>query len=228
MKKHTISQALLALASLAMASGATVAHAQGAGTWFVGIGATEISPNVSSGDLTSPSAPGTKIDVRSNTQPTAWVRYMLTDAWSVEVPIGLGFKHEIVGAGAIAGSGKIATVKALPITAFLQYNFLGAASRFRPYVMLGATYAHFYGARGSAALNGMNPANPPSGTDLSVDSKWGITPGVGITFALTDKWYVDAQYAHSFLKTTTHLSTGQTISTKLDPDEFRVGVAYRF
>jgi outer membrane protein len=74
----------------------------------------------------------------------------------------------------------------------------------------------------------MNPANPPSGTDLSVDSKWGVATGVGVTFAVTDKWYVDAQYARTFLKTTTHLSTGQTISTKLDPDEFRVGLAYRF
>jgi outer membrane protein len=225
MKKQIIKHTLLALSFVGIAS---VAHAQGAGTWFVGVGATEISPNVSSGDLSAPSAPGTKIDVRSDTQPTAWVRYMLTDAWSVEVPIGLGFKHEIVGAGAISGTGKIATVKALPITAFLQYNFLAPASRFRPYVMLGVTYAHFYGARGSAALNGMNPANPPSGTGLSVDSKWGVTPGLGVTFALTDKWYVDAQYARSFLKTTTHLSTGQTISTKIDPDEFRVGVAYRF
>lgn len=224
-KKQVITQALLALA---VASGATLAHAQSAGTWLVGVGATQISPNVSSGDLTPPSAPGTKIDVRADTQPTAWVTYMFTDNWSVEVPIAAGFKHEITGAGAIAGTGKIATVKAMPVTVFAQYRFLPASSRFRPYVMLGVTYAHFYGARGSAALSGMNPANPPGGTELSVDSKWALTPGLGVTFAVTDRWYIDAQYERSFLKTTTHLSSGQTISTKLDPDAFRVGVAYRF
>jgi outer membrane protein len=94
--------------------------------------------------------------------------------------------------------------------------------------MLGISYAHFYHVRGSAALNAMNPANPPSGTTMSIDSKWGLTPGVGVTVNVTDKWYVDAQYARSFLKTTSHLSTGQSIATKLDPDIFRVGVAYRF
>ena len=153
---------------------------------------------------------------------------MLTDNWSVEVPIGFGFKHEITGAGAIAGSGRIGTTKALPLTVFGQYRFLEPSSRIRPYAMLGLTYAHFYATRGSAALNAMNPINPPGGTTMSIDSKWGLTPGIGATIAVTGNWFVDVQYAHLFLKTTSHLSTGQSISTKLDPDAFRIGVGMRF
>jgi outer membrane protein len=225
MKKNTIVRALLAAT---FACGAALAHAQSAGQWMIGVGATQIKPNVSSGSLTAPAAPNTQLDVRSDTQPTAWVTYMLTDNWSVEVPIGLGFKHKIVGAGAIAGSGQIATAKALPVTVFGQYRFLEPSSRIRPYAMLGLTYTHFYGVRGSAALNAMNPANPPEGTTMSVDSKWSLTPGIGVTVAITGNWFVDAQYAHSFLKTTSHLSTGQSITTKLDPDMFRIGVGMRF
>lgn len=225
MKNNVIVTAALAAAALA----AGAAHAQSANTWMAGVGATQIKPNVSSGTLSAPATPDTRIDVGSNTQPTAWVAYMLTDHWSVEVPIGAGFKHRITGAGSIAGVGQIGTVKALPITAFAQYRFLEPNARIRPYVMLGLTYAHFYGARGSAALNALNPANPPGGTTgLSVDSKWALTPGLGATVAITDKWFADVQYSRAFLKTTSHLSTGQSISTKLDPDAIRLGVGMRF
>jgi outer membrane protein len=224
MKKNIM---LVALAAAALAAGS--AQAQSAGNWMVGVGGTWIHPNVSSGDLSSPSQAGTKIGVQSDTQPTGWVSYMLTDHWSVEVPIGAGFKHKIVGAGAISGVGQIGTVKALPITAFGQYRFLEPSSRFRPYAMVGVTYAHFYGARGSAALNAVNPANPTGGTtSLSVDSKWALGAGLGVTVAIKDHWFADLQYSRTFLKTTSHLSTGQSISTKLDPDEVRVGVGYRF
>ena len=218
----------LALALVAAAFAAGAAPAQSAGQWMIGVGATQIKPNVSSGELTPPEAPGTKIDVRSDTQPTAWVTYMVTDHLSVEVPIGAGFKHEITGAGAIAGVGKIGTVKALPVTVFGQYRFLEPNARIRPYGMVGITYAHFYGARGSAALNAINPINPPSGTTMSTDSKWAPSVGLGATIAIKDHWFADVQYSRTFLKTTSHLSTGQSISTKLDPDEFRIGVGYRF
>jgi outer membrane protein len=153
---------------------------------------------------------------------------MLTDNWSVELPLGAGFKHDITGAGAIAGVGKIGSVKALPITLLAQYRFLEPSARIRPYAEVGVTYAHFYGARGSAALNAINPINPPGGTTLSVDSKWAPTVGVGATFALTGNWFAEAQYSRTFLKTTSHLSTGQSISTKLDPDAIHIGVGMRF
>jgi outer membrane protein len=211
-----------------LAGGAAAAHAQAAGQWLLMGGVTRISPNVSSGDLSPPSAPGTKVDIDGDTQPTLSVVRMLTDQWSVEVPIGFGFKHRITGAGAIAGVGEIGTVKALPISVFGQYRFGQPAARVRPYAMLGVTYAHFYDAHGSAALNGVNPLSPPGGTGLSVASRFGITPGVGVTAMINDRWFVDLQYVHSFLKTTAKLSTGQTIDTRLNPDAYRVAVGMRF
>lgn len=212
----------------ALAAASLAAQAQVAGTWFGGIGATRISPNVSSGNLTPPSAPGTTVDIGPDTRATLFVGRMLTDHVSVQIPIGFGFKHELTGTGAISGVGRIGTVRALPVTVFGQYRFLAPSARYRPYVMLGVTYAYFYDEQGSAALNGVNPANPPGGTQLDVKSRFGLTPGLGITASINERWFVDAHYARSFLKTTTTLNSGQTIDTKLDPDVFSVGIGMRF
>jgi outer membrane protein len=218
------------LAAAALLAGTTLgAQAQTAGTWFGGVGVTRIAPNTSSGDLSPPSAPGTKVDMGSDTQPTFFIGRMITDNWSFEIPIGFGFKHDVNGAGAISGVGKIAEVHALPISAFVQYRFLEPQARFRPYVLGGLTYAHFYGERGSATLNAINPANPPGGnTNLSVDDKLGPSLGLGMTASLTDRVFLDVHYSHTWLKTTTTLSTGQKIDTKLDPDSFTLSVGYRF
>jgi outer membrane protein len=223
MKNIQISAALFA----AMVAGA--AHAQYLPSgWSVGVGATQVSPNTKSGNLSAPSAPNTQIDLGSDTRPTVWVRGMFGDHFAVEVPIGAGFKQNISGAGAISGVGRIGTIKSLPITVLGQYHFLDARSQFRPYLSLGATYAKIRSATGSATLNALNPINPAGGTDLSVASKWAAAAGGGVTVAINDKWYADLSYLRVFLKTTTRLSTGQTIDTKLDPDVIRVGVGYRF
>ena len=220
--------ALRTAAAAVLAAAACGAQAQSAGTWMVMGGVTRISPNVSSGTLSPPSPPNTQVDIDPDTEPTLSVVRMLTDQWSVEVPIGFGFKHRINGAGSISGVGEIGTVKVLPISVFAEYRFLEPSSRIRPYALLGLTYAHFYDAHGSATLNALNPLNPAGGTGLSVASRFGITPGVGVTAMINDRWFVDLQYAHSFLKTKATLSTGQTIDTRLDPDVYRIAVGMRF
>ena len=61
-----------------------------------------------------------------------------------------------------------------------------------------------------------------------MDSRFGLTPGFGVTAMINDRWFVDLQYARSLLRTTTTLSTGQTISTRLNPDVYKIGVGMRF
>jgi len=114
----------------------TTAQAQSAGSWLVRGGLTHIAPQVSSGDLSAPSFAGTKVDVEADTQLSGGVSYMLTDHWVVDVPLALPFKHDTVGAGAIAGVGKLGEVKALPITVALQYRFQQADAQWRPYLGL--------------------------------------------------------------------------------------------
>jgi outer membrane protein len=217
--------AAVGLAALALAG---AAQAQSAGSITVRVGATQIKPDVTSGDLTAPSFAGTKADIKANTQPTAGITYMVTDAISLDLPLAAGFKHEIVGDGAIAGVGKIAEVKALPITLLAQYRLFGAKDAFRPYVGVGPTYAKFYDARSTAALTALTGGTPANPTTVSVQSKWAATVQLGASYAVAPGWSLDASVLKTFLKTRTTLSTGQTLDAKLDPMSLSVGVGYKF
>jgi outer membrane protein len=218
--------AAAALACLLLASAA--AQAQSAGSWLVRLGGTQIKPDVTSGDLTAPSFPGTQADIEADTQPTAGITYMLRDNLSIDLPLAAGFKHDIVGAGAIANVGKIGEVRVLPATLLLQYRLFPAAAPLRPYIGLGPTYARFYKARSTAALTALTGGTPANPTTISVESKWGFTGQLGLNASLAPRWSIDAAVLKTALKTRTTLSTGQTLDAKLDPWSYTVGIGYRF
>ena len=222
--KKTFTSALM-LTALALAS--NNALAQDAGTVAVKFGYNQIMPQVSSGDLSAPSMPGTKIDVKEAGAPIMTLTYIYSSGISFELYAGLPYEHDIVGDGAIKGVGKIASVKQVSPTLFAQYRFFDKESTFRPYVGLGVTYAYFYGEEGSGNLTALtNPGGDP--TLLEVDDAWGISPQVGATVKIDRNWFVDMAVIKSFVKTTSHLSTGQSIDTKLDPLAVSLSVGYRF
>jgi outer membrane protein len=120
-------------------------------------------------------------------------------------------------------------VNALPVSVFAQYRFGEPQAKLRPYAMLGLSHVRFSDAQGSATLNSLNPLNPVGGsTGLKVDSKLALSPGLGLSVQMNDRWFVDFSYAKTFLKTTTTLSTGQTIQTTLDPGTATFGVGMKF
>ena len=51
---------------------------------------------------------------------------------------------------------------------------------------------------------------------------------MGFVWNFNERWFVDAAYYKSFLKTTTHLSSGQSIHIKLNPNVLAVCIGYRF
>jgi len=218
--------AAAALIATLLAAGA--AHAQVAGSLLLRAGATQIRPNVSSGDLTAPAFAGTKADIRSDTQFAGGITYMLTDSIAIDIPLATPFKHEIDGAGAIAGVGKIAEVRALPITALGQYRFLDAKSAFRPYLGAGVTYAKFYKAKSTAALSALTGGTPSNPTTISFKSKFAGTLQAGASYSFSERWFVDANLTHTFLKTRATLSTGQTLDAKVDPDSYSLSIGYTF
>jgi outer membrane protein len=215
-----------------MAAGCVAA--QSAGSWVVRAGATTIKPQGPSENLTAPALwiPGTttgsQTNTGSDTQMGGGITYMLTDNVSVDLPLSLPFKHKLYGAGAIEGVGQIGAVKALPVTLFLQYRFMDARSTVRPYVGLGATYAYFYGAEGSGTLTRLTGGTPANPTTLSIDSKFILTPQIGVTVAVNDRWSLDLTYSKSSLKTQSKLSTGQTVDAALDPSSTSIAVSYRY
>ena len=177
--------------------------------------------------MTAPSFAGTKSDVSSASQVSGGVTYMYTDNFSVDVPLALPFTHKLIGAGALAGAGQIGEVQALPLTVFFQYRFMEADSQFRPYVGIGATYAYFFNEKGGAALTAMtNPGGPA--TTIKVDSKFTITPQIGLTYAINDKLFVDVFYSKTMLKTRNTFSTGQTLDITLDPASYGITIGTKF
>jgi len=215
---------LLTLAALAFCNSAL---AQKAGSFSASIGGTHIAPSVDSGNLSAPSLPNTKVDVNSNSQITGTVNYMVTDSIAVHLPIGFGFKHEVSGDDAIKGVGKLVETKALPITLIGQYRFKEAGATFRPYLGAGLSYVRFYKETGTGTLTAMtNPGGPATGAKF--ESKLAPTLQIGGIYNIDAKWYLDASYTKTFLKTRATLTTGQTIDVKLDPTAYCLQVGYKF
>ncbi|MFZ6816550.1 OmpW/AlkL family protein [Undibacterium sp. Rencai35W] len=225
-KSFNTAMKLLAIAVSMTAS--VAASAQSAGTWSAKFGINQITPKVTSGDLSAPALPGTKADVGSDTEPVLVGNYMFTDNISAEFAVGLPYKHNLIGAGAINGTGKLGTSEVLPPTLFAQYRFFQAKSAFRPYVGVGLTYAYFQKETGSGQLTALTNTGSSSPTTFKLDHKFGVTGQIGAAYAINEKWYVDAAVTKTYLKTTAHFSTGQTQEIKLDPVAIVVGVGYHF
>jgi outer membrane protein len=217
-------QLLVVVAALTAAAGAS---AQSAGTISAKIGYNQITPKVESGDVSAPALPGTKASVGKDAQPIFAIAYSLTDNIVAELDGGLPYTHELYGDGAIAGSGKLGTVDALPPTAFLQYRFMKANAKVRPYAGAGITYASFQKETGSGQLTALtNPGGPP--TTFKIDPKVCATLQLGVIVNIGEKYFLDLVATKTFLKTTVHYSTGQTQEMKLDPVGLSLSIGYKF
>ncbi len=218
---------LLAVVAVALLGTTTLpAAAQSAGQWMVKVGENLITPKVQSGDLSGPGLGGVKVDVNSAYAPVVSAAYMITDNISTELVLGLPYRHDMIGKGTINGVGKIGDVQQLPPTLFLQYRLLEPTARFRPYVGLGVTYAYFRDAHASSTLVAL--LGP---TNVEIDAKFGISPQIGATYAINDRWFIDSALVKTYLKTTATLDssgTKRTIDTKLDPVSFSISVGYKF
>lgn len=207
---------------------AGTAQAQTAGTWMLRGGVMNITPKVDSGNLTASSLPGTQIDSDGDTRLAGGITYMLTNNWSLDVPLSMPFRHNLTGAGAIQGVGKIGETRSLPMSLFGQYRFGEANAQFRPFVGGGLTYAKFYKERSTSTLTAITGGTSSNPTLLSLDSKLAMSILAGATVALNDRWFVEGTVVKTFLKTKGTLSTGQTIDVTLNPLTLALGVGYRF
>ena len=224
MKKQSIASTLVAAVAVC---GAGAAHAQAAGQVLVQLGWNKIVPHVESGDLSAPSLPGSKINIKSASALYATLTYMITDNISIEGLGGLPYKHNVDGAGSVAAVGKISSIHQISPTVLLEYRFMAPDSAFRPYLGAGPTFAKFYGSRGSAALTAVtNPGGP--GTTVGGDTEWGGTLAAGANYKIDKHWFVNAAIFKSFIKTQAPLSTGQTIKANLNPVSFNATVGYAF
>ncbi|NMM36452.1 MAG: OmpW family protein [Glaciimonas sp.] len=220
--------AIIVLSAAMALTTSMTASAQSAGVWSLKAGVNQITPKVDSGDMSAPALPRTKADVKSDTEAIIAVSYMFTDHISAEFHLGIPYTHELDGAGSINGVGKLGTVESLPPTLYLQWRFLEPKAMFRPYVGLGLTYARFQKETGSGALTAVTNTGSATPTTFTVDSKFALTPQIGITYAINEKWFADLAVTKTYLKTTTHFSTGQNMDMRLDPVAVSFAIGYHF
>ncbi len=214
--------------SLALSGLPALAQTDITGKLSVRGGVTQISPKVQSGDLSAPSFTGTKSDIKSATQLSGGINYKLDSNWSIDVPLALPFEHEIVGAGAIANAGKIATTKSLPFTVLGQYNMVIADSRFHPYVGAGLVYGKYFNTKTTSALTALTGGSPSTPTTMQLDSRFGTALQIGTQIDIDKNYFVDVSFIKSFIKTKATLSTNQTMDVTLNPAVFSLGLGYRF
>jgi outer membrane protein len=221
MKKiFAISPLLLAL------SGA--AFAQSAGDISVRLGATQIIPKVESGSLSAPSFFNAQVDVLKADQVGGGISYHFSEYLALDLPLMLPFEHEVIGAGSLAGVGKLATVKVIPVTLMGQFRPLGAKYSLRPYVAGGLTYAHTKETQATAVLNGLSGGSLSNPTTMDMKGKFGVTAQVGLNWAVTERIFLDVSAMKTFINGEGVLSTGQRVRLELNPVSYSAAVGYRF
>jgi len=213
-----------AAALTALALVASQAVAQTESVWSVKAGYNRVFPQVKSGDITG--VPGGKVDVGDGGAPFASAAYQFSDHVSAELGFGVPPKLDIEGRGTIEHAGKIADARVLSPILMFQYRFGRRDAVFRPYVGLGATYTKYNSVTTTPILSMLT--NPTGVTTAAIDNAWGAVAQIGATYRLNKHWFVDGSVVPSRIKTTAHLSTGQSVDLKVDPVLVNLAVGYRF
>lgn len=227
MKNHFKSVLKILAATSAMAISLAVS-AETTDKWSVEVGVNRSTPKVNSSDMSAPALPGTKAEVGGDTEPIFAINYGLSDHLSTTLVLGLPYKHDITGAGAISGVGKIGTAEVLPPVVFLQYHFLEPKSAFRPYAGIGLGYAMYQKETGSGKLTAITNTGSSTPTTFKLDAGIAVASQMGAVYAFNEKWFAEVGANKIYLKTTAHFSTGQTLNIKLDPVTVFTAIGYRF
>ena len=121
---------------------------------------------------------------------------------------------------------RIADAKVLSPILMLQYRFGRPAAVVRPYVGLGAAYTKYNSVTTTPILSMLT--NPGGVTTAAIDNAWGAVAQIGATYNLDKHWFVDGSTLPTRIKTAAHLSTGQSITMRVDPVLINLAVGYRF
>jgi outer membrane protein len=222
------------LAAAAVMANCAPAFADDAPANSARIGLYSVFYHVSADDLSGPYVPaGTNIDAKNvETLYLAYVR-SLTSHVDVELTLGYPPLQKTVGKGpATLGSvpydgQTIATARWLAPTLLVEYEFLRADSRMRPYIGVGVNYTDFYDrdstAQGNAASGGP--------TKISLTSSVGVAGTVGLAYRIAGNWKAYASYSATQVKTRLEADTAgveRTTHINFGPQALVVAVGYSF
>lgn len=202
------------------------------GDYIVRGGAAVVEPQDSSSPVTI-TDPGlgavapAEVAVDTNPQVGLTVTYMYTSTLGIELLAATPFSHDIVAAGGIAGTGKLAETKQLPPTVTLNYHLNDPSSAFQPYIGAGINYTLFFNEKVSSTLDNadtfntlvQNSANYASlenedievtavrGTDIDLDDSLGLAFHIGFDYQLTDNIGINAAFWRIDINTEAEITT---------------------
>lgn len=207
------------MAALAITGGAAFAAP---GDWMVRVGPALVGPNDDSGALSGADAPGdARVAVDDSVSLGITLTWMATDNIGIGVLGAWPFKHDIKGAGALGGAGKIAEVRHLPPTVTLQYHLNPGAS-LRPYIGAGLNYTTFFSEKTTGAI---------ADFDIDFDDSFGWALEAGVDYDLGPDWFLSAQLWYVAIDTKAKLSgpadLGE-VSVDIDPWVVMIGAGRRF
>ena len=229
-KQKALSLAIHMTLAGSLLAGTTGVMAYEAGDVIVRAGAATVDPNDDSSRLTLNGAglPNSKAYVDSDTQLGLTLTYMLTDHLGLGLLAATPFKHDIKAKNLLV-PGKIdaGSTKHLPPTLTLQYFPMKAESRFQPYAGVGINYTKFFEEDVASELEGIVGA----GGKLKLDDSWGVAFELGMDYALSDRWVVNAAVWYIDIDTDEKFNfPGAEVKTKVDIDPlvYMVGIGYKF
>lgn len=211
-------------AAVVSAFGAMLSPAAAAqGDWLMRLRGIWVGPQDESSAVL-PSFPTGSVSVRDAFVPELDFTYFLSDHIGAELILATS-PHDISGAAALAGLGKIADTMALPPTLTLQYHFI-PSGKFRPYVGFGVNWTVFYSEDASSALT---TAIGP--TSVSLDDSFGWAAQAGADIDLSKRFFLNIDVKYIDIDTTATLRTGalvNTVDVDIDPLVVGVGIGFRF
>ncbi|WP_438951350.1 OmpW/AlkL family protein [Porticoccus sp.] len=230
LKQKALSLAVHVVLSGALLVGTTAAMAYESGDVIVRAGAATVEPNDDSSRLTLNGAglTNSRAYVDSDTQLGLTLTYMLTNHLGLGLLAATPFKHDIKAKNLLV-PGKIdaGSTKHLPPTLTLQYFPMDAESKFQPYAGVGINYTKFFEEDVAGELEGVVGASGK----LKLDDSWGVVFELGMDYALTDRWVVNAAVWYLDIDTDAKFNfPGAEVKTKVevDPLVYMVGIGYKF
>lgn len=215
----------IVLIALAAATALTVpAQAQTqAGDVLVRLRGIMVSPTEESGPVL-PAFPTGEVAVGDSVMPEVDFTYMITDHIGTELILATT-KHDVTGAGALNGLGKVADTWVLPPTLTLQYHF-APKGKVRPYVGAGVNYTIFYSEDASDSLE-----TAIGTTKVEMDDSFGYALQAGVDIDLTDRVFLNLDVKYIDIDTTARLTTGGVVNrvdVSIDPIVAGIGIGMRF
>lgn len=183
--------------------------------------------NGDSGPLTGPfTPPGVEArPVGTQAFALTYTRF-LGDGWALALAGGYPPRYTLVGAGTIAGAGKLGDVLAITPAVLLQKHFpLGRG--FGAFLGAGAGRAWFTSAEATPTLE----AALGGPTDLKVENRFFPVMEAGANYKLTPRLVATASFGYVRLRSDVHVTTApieREIEVKLDPFVYKLSLGWRF